>query len=183
MLLLSGSSTQKCKCDWRFLLILKWREIFMCQITLKCLASQGTACCRNSNRSYRSLHWKYQSWMQWRGRVCCRSLHKELRRYKAREGWAFHCDFLIGFYYHCGCIKCLPCWTGKAVEMNGRGTKRTWYFQATLHHPGKCKKIYWGKVGGVRASIINAHSSFLVGKAAVSLTGLFPSPASSWLTL
>lgn len=127
MLLLSGSSTQKCKCDWRFLLILKWREIFMCQITLKCLASQGTACCRNSNRSYRSLHWKYQSWMQWRGRVCCRSLHKELRRYKAREGWAFHCDFLIGFYYHCGCISaCLAeqarQWKWMEGEQKGLGT-------------------------------------------------------------
>lgn len=183
MLLLSGSSTQKCKCDWRFLLIFKWREIFMCQITLKRLASQGTACCRNSNRSYRSLHWKYQSWMQWRGRVCCRSLHKELWRYKAREGWAFHCDFLIGFYYHCGCISaCLAeqARQWKLIEREQKGLGTFKLLRITL---ASARKSYWGEVGGVRASIINAHSSFLVGKVAVSLTGLFPSPASSWLTL
>lgn len=161
MLLLSGSSTQECKCDWRFLLIFKWREIFMCQITLKRLASQGTVCYRNSNRSYRSLPWKYQSWMLWRGRVCCRSLHKELWRYKAREVWTFHSDFLIGFYYHCCCISaCLAEQARKRKWMERKqkalGTLKVLYI--TLASAWKSVEE---KSGGVRASIINAHSTFL----------------------
>lgn len=144
-------------------------EIFMCQITLKCLTSQGTACCRISNRSYRSLYWKYQSWMQWRGRVCCRSLYKALWNYKAREVLASHCDFLIGCYHHSCCINaCLAeqnhgysdvqinnKWYAPLCLMrnssrwtqSGKETKIAWYFKATLHHRGKCMKICWEKAG------------------------------------
>lgn len=178
----------------------------MCQIPLKCLTSQGTACCRNSNRSCRSLYWKYQSWTQWR--VCCRSLHKDLG---SSEVTSVNFPLWFSYWLPLSLLlpKCLLCWTETWFQWctnkeqvkyplrrnssrwtkNGKATKIAWYFKATLAHSGKRMRICWEKTRRGWGGGWGLHYQYrwcvwvFVGEVAVPLDSIFPDPSSPWLTL